>query len=223
MSMLGMYNVQLGCIEGSEDPAGIFRKKPNVMSILSALSLLQLQGFDPTNDSDDGNGVSAWIIAFTVLFGLAVIFALRRFGVQHEPQIQQLEPDAEPDVLPPAASDLDAGEWCDKFETECSGTYTRGIHCLASRAVHFIASLQSAGSGSTGFSTNVDMVANALLRGIDRQADAAEEVSSEGSHVETMAEQRTRYMNSEQCEVSDPDLWMLLHYGEGAEFQSDAS
>eukprot|EP00435_Cladocopium_sp_Y103_P026354 s3208_g6.t1 len=97
----------------------------------------------------------------------------------------------------------------------------------ASRAVHFIASLQSAGSSSTGFSTNVDMVAKALLRGIDRQADAANDDEDAGEsdegHVETMAEQRTRYLNSEQCPVSDPELWVLLHYGEEAESESDAS
>eukprot|EP00435_Cladocopium_sp_Y103_P056057 s286_g18.t1 len=86
-------------------------------------------------------------------------------------------------------------------------------------------------SDDEGFSTNVDMIANALLRDIDRQADTAmqgtanesgSEDSSDG-HIKTPAEQRARYMNSEQCEVSDPELWVLLHYGEGVESESDAS
>eukprot|EP00435_Cladocopium_sp_Y103_P035874 s4053_g9.t1 len=76
------------------------------------------------------------------------------------------------------------------------------------------------------------MVANALLRDIDRQVDTAMQAATANEsesehfsdgHIETPAEQRARYMNSEQRGVSDPELWVLLRYGEGIEFESDAS
>ena len=47
MSTLGIYNVQTGSLEGADDPAGIFKKKGNVVgqiaAILSVLSLHQVQ------------------------------------------------------------------------------------------------------------------------------------------------------------------------------------
>eukprot|EP00435_Cladocopium_sp_Y103_P031605 s1770_g8.t1 len=46
---------------------------------------------------------------------------------------------------------------------------------------------------------------------------------SSDSHAETRSEQGLRYMNSEQCEVSDPEIWVLLNYGESAEPEIDAS
>eukprot|EP00435_Cladocopium_sp_Y103_P033686 s4053_g8.t1 len=109
MAMLGMYNLQLGCAEGSEDPAGIFRKKQNVMSILSALSLLQLRGCDPVDDSGDHDGFSACIIGFTVLLGFAVFLFMPHFFMQPVAPLQQLEPDAGTDVMPPVSSELDGG------------------------------------------------------------------------------------------------------------------
>jgi hypothetical protein len=54
----------------------------------------------------------------------------------------------------------------------------------AQRAMSFINALQQGQSSSSGFSTNVDMVANALIRNLD------------------------------------PDLWLLLHYGETGESES---
>ena len=95
----------------------------------------------------------------------------------------------------------------------------------ASRAVHFTASMQSAGS-STGFSTNGDMVHNALMRGIDRRAAdnaraAAGDDASDSSHVETASEVRLRYLNADESEVSDPERWLLLNYGEETEEEEE--
>eukprot|EP00435_Cladocopium_sp_Y103_P056693 s581_g19.t1 len=79
-----------------------------------------------------------------------------------------------------------------------------------SRAVNFIASLQSGGTSSSSFSTNVDMAHNALLRRIDIRAARneraenearPEEISDEEPRVETNEELRRRYLSSGQ-EVS---------------------
>ena len=95
------------------------------------------------------------------------------------------------------------------------------LHLLKLVAVHFIASMQPAGS-STGFSTNVDMVHSALMSGIDRRAAdiaraAAGDDASDSSHVETASEVRVRYLDADQSEVSDPELWLLLNYREESE------
>ena len=37
--------------------------------------------------------------------------------------------------------------------------------------------------------------------------------SPESSLEETNEEKMQRYRDSEQCEVSDPDLWATVHYG----------
>ena len=37
MSTLGMYNVQTGSLEGADDPAGIFKKKGNVVGQIAAI------------------------------------------------------------------------------------------------------------------------------------------------------------------------------------------
>lgn len=46
MSMLGMFNLATGTVEGAEDPGATLRKKQNIMSILSVLGLLNLKGCD---------------------------------------------------------------------------------------------------------------------------------------------------------------------------------
>ena len=45
--------------------------------------------------------------------------------------------------------------------------------------------------------------------------------SDESMHEETQSERLTRYRNSEQCEVSDPDEWAVIHYGTGAHETED--
>ena len=35
--------------------------------------------------------------------------------------------------------------------------------------------------------------------------------------METRSQMERRYMDAQQCEVSDSDLWVLLKYGEGSE------
>eukprot|EP00435_Cladocopium_sp_Y103_P005123 s485_g1.t1 len=74
-------------------------------------------------------------------------------------------------------------------------------------------------SSSSGFSTNVDMVANALIRNIDYDPAAMFDASSV---EETRLEMRRRYMSCSQSEVSGPDLWAVLHYGEGEESKVSA-
>lgn len=86
----------------------------------------------------------------------------------------------------------------------------------AQRAMNFINALQPGEASSSGFSTNVDMVANALIRNLDY--DPAE-ASGSTSPMETGSQARRRYLQSSQSEVSDPDLW-LLHCGEGGESEN---
>ena len=66
------------------------------------------------------------------------------------------------------------------------------------------------------------MVHSALMSGIDRRATdiaraAAGDDASDSSHVETASEVRVRYLDADQSEVSDPELWLLLKYREESE------
>lgn len=70
----------------------------------------------------------------------------------------------------------------------------------AQRALAFIGALQSGASSSTGFSTNVDMVANAL----GRNANFPPSPTSESNDDETRSQAMQRYMSSRRSEVSDP-------------------
>ena len=90
----------------------------------------------------------------------------------------------------------------------------------AQRAMNFIASLQTGqlSSSASGFSTNVDMVANSLIRNLDY--NAAGMPSDVSSIEETGSEVRARYRQSTQSEVSDPDLWLLLQQEEDNESET---
>ena len=63
---------------------------------------------------------------------------------------------------------------------------------------------------------------DALVHGIHRRAAdnaraAAGDDASDSSHVETASEVRVRYLDADQSEVSDPELWLLLQYREESE------
>ena len=81
----------------------------------------------------------------------------------------------------------------------------------AQRALQFINALQHGSSSSTGFGTNVDMVANALGRNMNFPEQSPSSGSGEG---ETRSQAMERYMSSRRSNVSDPDLWNYLHYGD---------
>ena len=44
--------------------------------------------------------------------------------------------------------------------------------------------------------------------------EESEEEQDSDEHMETASETRRRYYESTQDQVSDPDLWAILHYGE---------
>ena len=46
---------------------------------------------------------------------------------------------------------------------------------------------------------------------------------SSDEHMETRSEVKQRYMTSSQSEVSDPDLWVLSHYGEDSKSESSTN
>ena len=48
---------------------------------------------------------------------------------------------------------------------------------------------------------------------IFRTPEVPDPDSDESMHVETQSERLRRYRDAEQCEVSDPDEWAVLHYG----------
>ena len=58
MSLLGMYNMTTNVVEGSDDPGRIVIKKQSVRAIISALSLLQLQGCD----GDFNDPENSWML-----------------------------------------------------------------------------------------------------------------------------------------------------------------
>jgi hypothetical protein len=78
--------------------------------------------------------------------------------------------------------------------------------------LEFINALQSASTSNTGFSTNVDMVANALGR--NAKFPPQSPCPSSSGAGETRSEAMERYMSSRRSNVSDPDLWNYLHFGD---------
>ena len=100
------------------------------------------------------------------------------------------------------------------------------LHCLQS-ALHSpveslrVATLRTLGNMSDTWDdedspnyrrlgTNVDMVAKALGRG-EQYLPGSSSKEETGSQVER------RYLQSTQSQVSDPDLWAVLHYRESSE------
>ena len=58
---------------------------------------------------------------------------------------------------------------------------------------------------------------------IFKEPEAAEADSDESMREETRSERMTRYQNAEQAEVSDPDAWADLHYGQPSRDTTDAT
>ena len=88
----------------------------------------------------------------------------------------------------------------------------------AQRALAFINALQSGSADHTGFSTNVDMVANALGRNATFPPRSPSSSSGAG---ETRSEAMERYMSSRRSNVSDPDLWHYLLFGDELSDESE--
>ena len=63
MCILGMYDLKPGCLEGLEDPGGIFKKKQNMISLLSALSLRRIQGCQGNDTIESSIEVSFGIVS----------------------------------------------------------------------------------------------------------------------------------------------------------------
>ena len=68
---------------------------------------------------------------------------------------------------------------------------------------------------------------DALAHGIHRRAAdnaraAAGDDASDSSHIQTASEVRVRYLNADQSEVSDPELLLLLNYGEDSEEEEES-
>jgi len=115
------------------------------------------------------------------------------------------------------------GNMADISDDEESPNYERihGPKSLgqAQRALAFINALQSGSASSTGFSTNVDMAANALGRNATFPPRSPSESSSGAG--ETRSQAMERYMSSRRSDVSDPDLWNYLHFGDELSDESE--
>jgi hypothetical protein len=115
------------------------------------------------------------------------------------------------------------GNLADISDDEESPNY-EGIHGptslgQAQRALAFINALQSGSASSTGFSTNVDMVANDLGRNATFPPHSPSQSSSGAG--ETRSEAMERYMSSRRSDVSDPSLWNYLHFGDEISDESE--
>eukprot|EP00435_Cladocopium_sp_Y103_P047691 s412_g14.t1 len=114
----------------------------------------------------------------------------------------------------------------ERCERRYNNAETRERRILYGERVTLLHGLQSAmTSGHPGLRAAALRSLGGMSDISDQQADAAnrdEDEDSSDGYIETPAEQRARHMNSEQCGVSDPELW-VLHYGEGVESESDAS
>ena len=80
----------------------------------------------------------------------------------------------------------------------------------AQQAADFVHHLRRTPPLSSG-SAHVDRVADELHEMIDEMTEE-EEASDDSEVAETHSQQIERYQNSEMCEVSDPELWMVLRH-----------
>ena len=87
----------------------------------------------------------------------------------------------------------------------------------AERCVGFLQSLQLGRSNISGFSANIDATLNAIGQGNPPAEDFDD---SSDNLMESASQRNRRYLDSEQCEVSDPGFWAVLHYGEGSESEA---
>ena len=70
MAVLGIYNQTTQSVEGSDDPGRVFVRKLNIRTLISALSLLQLQGCD----LDESDETSSWFkFACTAVVGVLLL------------------------------------------------------------------------------------------------------------------------------------------------------
>ena len=87
-----MYDLKRGCLEGLEDPGGIFKTKQNMISLLSALSLLRIRGCQGAIESSVE--ICFWhSVFFTVALGLAIYLAFWFANGFHGVDGPQVEPD----------------------------------------------------------------------------------------------------------------------------------
>ena len=88
MSMLGMFDMTTGLVEGADDPGRIFSKKQNVHAILSVLSLLTLKGC--AEDNDVSSSPTVGLLVFTLVLGFCfTIFWMMVNGLQQKPTTRE--------------------------------------------------------------------------------------------------------------------------------------
>ena len=70
MAVLGVFNQTTQTVEGSDDPGRVFVRRLNLRTVISALSLLQLQGCE----MDEPSELSSWFpFAFTMVVGVFLL------------------------------------------------------------------------------------------------------------------------------------------------------
>ena len=123
-----MHDLKCGSLEGADGPGGLFKKRQNVISLLSALSLLQAQGCQKDEDHSRVSGIPFNMIAFTVMvgFGIALFFIWA-----NGPRVarEEGEPDAEPATTDPTQIDATPAVFTDSV----SSSQPAGSNSFAAR------------------------------------------------------------------------------------------
>ena len=72
MAVLGLYNKDVGALEGGDDPGRVFIKRESVRALVCALSLLNLKGCSDESPMEHG-----WnLLIFTALLGFVMMVPL---------------------------------------------------------------------------------------------------------------------------------------------------
>eukprot|EP00435_Cladocopium_sp_Y103_P019131 s2162_g4.t1 len=91
-----MFDVARGSLEGADDPGNVLRKRQNLMTILSALSLMSLKGCEAEDPLPTRPSASPSLVLFKFLLGLLCICFWSWMRHKQHAELMHEEPDAEP-------------------------------------------------------------------------------------------------------------------------------
>eukprot|EP00435_Cladocopium_sp_Y103_P019671 s1066_g4.t1 len=98
MCMIGMFDVARGSFEGADDPGKVLRKRQNLMTVLSTLSLMSLKGCEAEDPLPSQPSASPSLVYFAFLLGLLCAFFWRWTRNEQHAEVMREEPDAVPVV-----------------------------------------------------------------------------------------------------------------------------
>eukprot|EP00435_Cladocopium_sp_Y103_P032693 s295_g8.t1 len=95
MCMIGMSDVARGSLVGADDPGNVLRIRSNLMTILSALSLMSLKGCETEDPVATQPNASPSLALFAFLLDLLCVFFWRWMRNEQHAEVMHEEPDAE--------------------------------------------------------------------------------------------------------------------------------